>query len=192
MAGQSTEVILAQEQGVIRRGVGAKKALEGEFGMGELEGTLVLTNRRLLFVCGNEEEEELPGPTGFNPLGKITIFFSDVEDLQSVPENPQNLSVGLATISSVKGRRGELAKPALEVGWKEGNTVRSFEFVQQLTGKRSKNLNDWAAVIERLRAGKQRIIPLPQAPPVDTLEGKIMRVMGDMQEKGEFVIEGEL
>jgi len=192
LAGQSDEVILAQEQGVIRRGVGAKKALEGDFGVGEVEGTLVLTNQRLLFVCGNEEEVELPEPTGFNPFGKVTVLFSDVEDLRSVPENPRNLSIDIAAISSLKGRRGELAKPALEVGWREGGSARSFEFIQQLTGKRARNLNDWAAVIERLKAGKQQVVRLPPSPSLDTLEGKVMSVMGDMQEKGEFEIEGEV
>jgi hypothetical protein len=55
-----TEMILAEEQGAVMRPAGVKEEIEAEFGAHEREGTLVLTNRRLIFVCTNEEEEDLP------------------------------------------------------------------------------------------------------------------------------------
>ena len=54
----AAEVMLAQEQGVRMRGVGERKEIEGGFG-GELEGTLVLTNHRLIFVCTNEQKDNV-------------------------------------------------------------------------------------------------------------------------------------
>ncbi len=74
-----TKSCLAQEQGVVMRQAGTAKELEGQLG-GELEGTLLLTNRRLLFVCTNEKEDDLP--TG---IGKMHMVYSDVGDLVIYP-----------------------------------------------------------------------------------------------------------
>jgi hypothetical protein len=46
-------------------------------------------------------------------------------------------------------------------------------------------------VIERLKTGKQKLIQLPKSPGPDTLDGKIMRVLADMQRKGIFEIAKE-
>jgi len=183
---QPEEVILAQEQAV-SRGTGEKEP-EGGFGAGLLEGTLILTNKRLIFVTLAEAEEDLSEPTDFNPFGKLKLFYSDAEDLKSIPADPDNLIVPLISVTSVKGHRGYGAKPKLEVKWLEGRRERSTEFSQRLTGKRSRNLDDWARTIERLRKGKLSWISLPRAPGLDTLEGQVLRVLSDSQEKGILTI----
>src|SRR3989441_7344852 len=183
---QPAEVILAQEQAV-SRGSGEKEPEEG-FGAGLLEGTLILTNKRLIFVTLAEAEEDLSEPTDFNPFGKLKLFYSDAEDLKSIPADPDNLVVPLTSVTSVKGHRGNGAKPKLEVKWLEGRRERSTEFSQRLTGKRSRNLDDWARTLERLRKGKLSLISLPKAPGLDTLEGQVLRVLSDSQEKGILTI----
>ena len=183
---QPQEVILAQEQAV-DRGSGAKEP-EGGFGAGLMEGTLVLTNKRLVFVTTGEAEEDLSEPNAFNPFGKLKLFYSDAEDLKSIPADPDNLIVPLALVTSIKGHKGNGAKPKLEVKWLEGKRERTTEFSQRLSGKRRKNLDDWARTIERLRKGKQPLVSLPKAPGLDTLEGQVLRVLSDSQEKGILTI----
>jgi len=184
---QPGEVILTQEQSV-DRGSGGKEQ-EGGFGAGLMEGTLVLTNKRLVFVTMGETEEDLSEPTDFNPFGKLKLFYSDAEDLKSIPADPDNLIVPLTSITSIKGQRGNGAKPKLEVKWLDGRRERRVEFSQRLTGKRTRNLDDWARTVEKLRKGKQPLISLPKAPGIDTLQGQVLRVLSDSQEKGILAIE---
>ena len=186
LSSQPEEVILAQEQAV-SRGSGEKEQ-EGGFGAGLMEGTLILTTKRLVFVTLAEAEEDLSEPTASNPFGKLKLFYSDAEDLKSIPADPDNLIVPLTSVTSVKGHRGNGAKPKLEIKWLEGRRERSTEFSQRLTGKRSRNLDDWARTIERLRKGKQPLVSLPKAPGLDTLEGQVLRVLSDSQEKGILTI----
>jgi hypothetical protein len=183
------ETILAQEQAVIRRGLGSAKAVEGTLGIGEREGTLVLTNRRLIFACGAEKEEDIPVGTGYPRA--IRLIFSEVEDLSSIPPDPENLFIPIPSIVSVEGHKGERLMNRLVVKWRDGEE-KSSEFIQEITGKRSKNLSDWAPVIEKLKRGQQKMVPFPKVPGVETLEGKIMRVLGDMQEKGLITIEDQV
>src|SRR5207245_4847526 len=172
---QPEEVILAQEQAV-SRGSGEKEQ-EGGFGAGLMEGTLILTTKRLVFVTLAEAEEDLSEPNDFNPFGNLKLFYSDAEDLKSIPADPDNLIVPLISVTSVKGHRGNGAKPKLEIKWLEGRRERSTEFSQRLTGKRSRNLDDWARTMERLRKGKLSLVSLPEAPGLDTLEGQVLRVL---------------
>jgi hypothetical protein len=184
---QDEEVMLAQEQGVIMRDAGGKKELEGGLG-GELEGTVLLTNRRLIFVCTNEKEDKL------RPMrGLMRLVYSDVEDLKSIPETQGNLFIELSSIDSVKGHAGRIERPSLEVRWRDDGTERGRVFIERLSGRsRRRNLNDWAAIIQRLKAGHQKLIQLPKAPAVESLDGKIMIVLADMQKKGVFEIQEEV
>jgi hypothetical protein len=116
------------------------------------------------------------------------LLYSEVEDLDSIPNQPPNVFIPLVT-ASVKGHKGELGRPSLEVSWKDQTGSHSLVFTETLTGRRNRNLNDWAQVIENLKAGKQKLISTPPAPSVDTLKGKIMHVLSDMQEKGVLSIE---
>jgi hypothetical protein len=179
-----TEVILAQEQGATIREGGKGRELQAEFGVGAREGTLVLTNKRLIFVCTNERGEDLP--IGF--YGDHLLLYSEVEDLDSILGQPPNIFIPLAA-ASVKGHKGELGRPSLEVSWKDQSGSHDLVFTETLIGRRNRNLNDWAPVMENLKAGKQKLLSIPPLPPIDTLKGKIMHVLSDMQEKGVFSIE---
>lgn len=187
---EPAEVMLAQEEGVIRRGPGARKGVEAAFGMGgETEGTLVLTNTRLVYVHGNASEVDLE----IGAFSKKRLFFSDIEDLGSMAMDSSSLDIPLASIATVLGRKEPGIAPKLQVKWSDHGVARSAEFVQQLTGpSRRKNLNDWASVVNRLRAGKLKVASLPPSPDPDSLQGRILGVLGDMQEKGLFVIEKEV
>jgi hypothetical protein len=183
MENTADEVMLAQEQGVRMRKSGERQELEGGLGT-ELEGTLVLTNRRLIFVCTNEREDNLK---------LMRLVYSDVDDLTSIPLGKSNVFISLSSINSVKGHAGHIERPSLEVNWQDGDEKRGRVFVERLSGRgRRRNLNDWASVIERLKAGNQKIVQPPRAPSIDTLDGKIMRVLADMQRKGTFEIEQEV
>ena len=181
------EVILAEEQGAFIRQAGVKEEIEAEFGVHEREGTLVLTDRRLMFICTNEEEEDLP--FSMVPTLGVRLLFSDVEDLDQVPLRPPNLFIQLGSISGARGHRGELGRPSLEIEWQDGDRRRAAVFTETLTGRRRRNLNDWAPIIQNLKAGNQKLVNVPRPPSPDSLDGKIVHVLSDMQEKGVFMIE---
>jgi hypothetical protein len=187
----SPEVMLAQEQAVIRRAPGVRKEVEAAFGAGgETEGTLVLTDRRLVFVHGNEKEEDLE----VGAWSAKRLYFSDVESLDSMPMDAESVVIEIPRIVKVVGHRLEAVAPKLEVRWTdERGRSQATEFVQQVTGgSRKKNLNDWARVVDKLRAKQLRIPPLAPVPGGDTLEGRILKVLGDMQDKGALSIEEEV
>jgi hypothetical protein len=191
MQNYSDESILAQEQAVIMRGLGVTKELEAEVGLGETEGTLVLTNKRLIFVCTNEKEEDVH--IGYTPLMPTAhLLFSDVEDLSEIPDDPRNTFIPISSVTSAVGLKGRLAKPKLEVRWTDGIQEKGAEFSEVLTGKRKRNLNDLGDIIQRLKRGELKIVSIPKAPPIDTVEGKVVHVLSDMQEKGVFSIEEEV
>jgi hypothetical protein len=189
MSDEHGEVILAQEQGAAMRSGGREKGLEADFGVGTLEGTLILTNKRLIFACTDEREENLPGEAGLNPTGKINLVYAEVEDLESISSGSPNVFVPIESISSMSGHAEGIERPSLSVTWNDAKGTHSVVFTEMLLGRRRRNLNDWARIIESLKAGTQRLIPLPKPPPIDSLEGKITRVLSDMQEKGVFEIE---
>ncbi|MGI0078100.1 MAG: hypothetical protein ACRECH_00565 [Nitrososphaerales archaeon] len=168
------EIILAQEQSVI-----AKSGFEKQ-----VEGTLILTNQRLIFVGATEEEDVRSG------VGTESLRFSDVNSLDSIPKSQYNLYIPLTQIDFEKGRH--IGHPSLRVRWKDDSGERQEEFVEELTG-RKKNLNDWAAVIDKIKSGALKPdAPKTTAPEKDTLEGQILYVLGDMQEKGSLQIEEQV
>ena len=169
---------------------GEKKELEGGLG-GELEGTLILTNHRLIFVYSDEREEDVKMTRRPTPF-VMRLVYADVEDLASIPVTGGNLFIELSTIDSVKGHTGHFERPSLEVKWREDTHEKGRVFIERLAGRsRRRNLNDWAVVIERLKAGSQKLIQLPKPPEVESLDGKIMIILADMQKKGAFEIEQE-
>ena len=178
------EVILAQEQGAEMRAGGASKELKAEFGVGVKEGTLVLTNRRLIFVCTNDKGEDLP--VGF--FAEHLLLYSEVEDLGDIPSRAPNVFISLDS-ASVKGHKGGLGRPSLQVSWKDGGGAHDAVFTETLTGRRKVNLGDWASAIEGIRSGTRTLVSLPPLPPTASLEGKVMHVLADMQEKGVLEIE---
>lgn len=190
LAGEQYETILAQEQGANMRSSGASKELEAEFGVGVREGTLVLTNKRLIFVCTNESGEDLP--IGYS--GEHTLLYSEVEDLQKIPDRLPNIFIPLEA-ATAQGRKEGMGRPSLRVAWKDEGGNHDLTFTETLTGRRKRNLNDWAPVMEKLKNGTQKLNELPKPPSIETLEGKVMHVLADMQEKGlmqiEETVEGE-
>jgi len=191
MATALPETMLAQEQAVICRGPGVRKGVEAAFGMGgETEGTLVLTDRRLIYVHGKEKKEGLR----IGAFSAKRLYFSDVEDLGSLPLDSESIEIPIPKITQVTGHRGEAVAPKLVVKWTdEKGTARSTEFVQQITGgSRRKNLDDWAKVVDKLRSKKLKVALLPQSPGQDTLAGKVLGALGDMQDKGLITIEEEV
>ena len=185
------EVMLAQEQGVIRRGQGIRKGVEAAFGAGgETEGTLVLTERRLVYVHGNEKQEGIR----IGGFSAKRLYFSDIESLDSMDMDAASVEIPISKIVKVAGHHREAIAPKLEVSWTDDKgATRATEFVEQISGaSRRRNLNDWATVIEKLKAKQLRIMALPPAPSGDTLEGRILNILGDMQEKGLMTIESEV
>jgi hypothetical protein len=182
---QDNEIILAQEEDVL-----LKDNVPGK--MKDLAGTLVLTDRRLLFVEANKEEEV---NVGASPVSGryVTVRYSDVEDLNEVPVNPNNLTILLNSIETAKGSEGIFHPPELKVTWKgEGGQLENATFTEELINDRKKDLKDWAKVINGLKSGT--IVPnKPKGamPDSDSLEGKILHILGDMQEKGPMEIEEE-
>ena len=185
----SDEIILAEEEAVISRGVGIIQEAESDLDVGkQSEGNLVLTNRRLVYVHGAEKEVELPVGT----FSKKRLYVSDVEELDSIPWDASNITIPLSSIITVKGHHTPGLAPKLEVRWNDG-VEKKTEFVEQETGSsRRKNLNNWAPGIERLKSGEQKITMLPPPPARESLEGKVLLVLDDMQEKGLLTIQGEV
>jgi hypothetical protein len=185
------EVVLAEEEAVINRGVGLVQEVQTAFDVSgkQTEGTLILTNSRLIYVGGGERQEDLP----LGSLSTISLYYAAVEDLDSIVSGPGNFSIPLGSIASAVGHRRTAMSPKLEVRWEESGIIKSTEFVQRIIGgSRRKNIDDWAAVIDRIRTGTQKIVKLPPPPAANTLPGRILYVLGDMQEKGLFTIESEV
>jgi hypothetical protein len=199
---KSDEMILAQEQSVVSKTSGrGQKA--------DLEGTLVLTNKRVIFVSADQSTEgsaeishdesmgdKLAQETsnlGMSILGgKLRVSYSDVDDLGNIPNDPNNLLVPISTIISISGHKGVIGMPNLKLSWRSsGGQIENGEFQQILTEGRRKNLSDWAPVIERLKDGSLSPRYPDQLPQNDSVEDRIYYVMGDMQTKGDLQIEQE-
>ncbi len=197
-------MIIAQEQDAVNKPIhlGLEK---------EVEGTLILTNKRLIFACGGEKEESLQIEIGKDePLSQKVkdeivnleedlvgtggpLTYSEVEDLKDISPDPGNIFIPILSITSVAGHKGFIGLPKLKVTWEDGDKIKTTEFQEVLSGpSRAKNLSDWAEIIEGLRSENIIIKRLPNPPSKDTLEWKIAYIMGDMQDKGVVEIEEQV
>jgi hypothetical protein len=182
---RDSELILAEEQGVLKRKAGIEKRIEATFGGGdEEEGTLALTKTKLIFVPGRAEEG----------AGMYRVEATDISDANSIPSNLSATNIQLSSISSVVGHRGELGLPSLEVRWRDYSGDKAVVFHQKmLESGRKKNLSDWALVIQKLQSGEISIASPASIPDANSsLEGKVLAVLSDMQEKGVLQIENEV
>ncbi len=131
--------------------------------MKNLVGTLILTDRMLLFVEADKEEEV---NVGISPVSGryATVRYADVEDLSEVSANPNNLSISLSPIQTATGSGGILRPPELKVSWKASSgQLEHAMFSEELINYRKKSLKDWAKVINGLKDGS--IVPKkPSAP----------------------------
>lgn len=190
MSSSSDEQILAQEEAVECRRAGVRGEVEAAFDVSgkETEGTLVLTNSRLLYVVGTREEDL---PVGM--MGRKRTYYTDVEDLRDIPYNAANLTIPISAIDKVVGHHALAMAPKLEVTWLQSGEDQKVEFVQVVSGGSEKrNVNDWANVIEKLKAGEEVIAPAGAAPDEKTLDGQVLLALEDMQEKGLLTLESEL
>ena len=180
---EDTEIILAQEQGVLCR--------HGALGLSsDVQGTLILTNQRLVFASDIGTTQSFAR----DEFGSSApLSYTEVEDLGKLQANERNLFVPLSSIVDVSGHKGIVGRPNLKVSWNGSNGMTTTtEFTQTLIGRdRKKNLNDWADVMKRLKSGA--LVPQPNAniPDKNSLEGRVLYVLGDMQTKGLLQIEEE-
>lgn len=142
----------------------------------------------MIFVRTDEKVDDVP----VGVMSSDRVIYAEVEDIGRIPAGPPNMFIPIASVTLVKGHGGVLEKPGLEVSWDDGGKTRSVVVTQNLIGRRKKTLRDWAPVVEDLKAGRRKLIDIPPAPSIDTLQGKIVRVLSDMQEKGVFEIENEV
>ena len=183
--------MLAQDQGVLSRKPGFEEGVEAEVGVGEVAGTLILTDRRLIFACTDEKEVDLTGENALNPFDRTRFVYAEVEDLAQIPEASPNIFIPLSAVVSVKGEHGGVERATLVVRWASGKGEEGAVFSEELMDKK-KTLKDWAPVIANLKAGTQTLVELPPPPPPETLKGRIVRVLSDFQEKGVLDIEDEV
>lgn len=181
MSALSSEIILAEAQDA-----------SCESGKLEAEGTLVLTNKRLLFVRGNIDEDlKRRGIYGMPHLQRFR--FADIIELSDVPEDPANISINLEQIETEKGSGGIIGAPSLKIKWKESGVEKSCEFAADVSSGGKKSIKDWAHVIDGLKSGRIKpVFPNGELPKRDSLEFKVLSILGDMQEKGVFEIEEEV
>lgn len=156
----------------------------------KVQGTLVLTNKRLIFVPANQQEDFTMN--AIVPRTEARLRFANIDDLNQIPSDPRTVSIPLSSIKSESSHEGIITLPSLKVKWNENGVERKAEFVEEIAGGRKKDLKDWARTIENLKSGKSIIQPMKVPPSEDTLEGKIFEMLGDMQEKGTLQIEEEV
>ena len=201
---QDQEIILAQEQGVINKPthLGIRT---------DLQGTLILTNKRLILACNSNVVESLASNVSSNGsiddkiaresarLGEDVFGesaphrYTDVEDLSNIGSNAKNLFIPISSIVSISGHKGIIGRPNLKVSWNDtSGEVKNTEFQEALTERdRKKNLADWADVIQKLQNGTLSPRKPSSLPQSDSTGGRIYYIMGDMQTKGTFEIEEE-
>ncbi len=85
-----------------------------------------------------------------------------------------------------------MTNPNLKVKYRVESQEKEVEFIQTIIGGRKKNLNDWAQVIEGIKNGKISIKIPSYFPDKNSLEGRIIESLSDLQEKGIFEIESEI
>ena len=175
-----SEIILAQEQSVAHKAGFAK----------EVQGTLILTNKRLIFVAANQEMD-FRVATVLTPGSMEHFRFADVDDLEDIPDYPENLSIPLDEIEIDEGEEHFFENPTLKIKWLEDGTERKAEFIADISNVGRKiDLKDWAKTIDSLKNKTKNIsTPATIPPSTDTLEGKILYILGDMQDKGVLEIE---
>src|SRR5208283_3593871 len=114
----------------------------------------------------------------------------------SSDSSSDNLSIELGSISKATGSKGRIVRhPTLILDFvtktdMNSKQTRTVTFLQEMTGKRKKNLNDWAEIISKVKSGefadriKNEITKMKGQPSLETLEGKVLYILGDLQSKG--------
>ncbi len=174
------EIILAEEQSVVNK-TGFMK---------ETQGTLILTSRRVIFVAANQELD-FRVSTILSSASMEHFRFADVDDLKNIPDSPENLSIPIYEIEIDKGEEHFFENPHLKIKWLDKGSEKKAQFIADIksTGRKV-DLKDWVGVIDSLKAGTLKITyPASPPPNKDTLDGKVLYILGDMQDKGLLEIE---
>ncbi len=146
-----------------------------------LEGTLFLTNRRLVFVAGQEKPED--------------------EDIQKMLDRPDALSIPLDQVVTAAGNRGIL-RQSLNVVWHNPADSPSTTKTEFLQKNRPRNLaeaqnaiNEWVlqiedAAVSEVKTEQEEMVQ--SSPSWDQLDSKVLESLGDMKWKGFFQLERDL
>lgn len=185
------ETILAEERDVILK---SKQS----------DGTLVLTNRQILFIPATQAEgfSVVSSSTyvgaGASSIKSTTLYYTDIKNLGDVSQyetSPDFFTIPIVSVTDIKGRKG-LLHPTLEIRWNsEDMTVRNALFIQRITGKSKRvNLTDWAVAIEKIKSGVKFYPKLPDYSSIDQdqLAQTIVGALSDLQEKGLYEIQQEI
>jgi hypothetical protein len=148
------------------------------------EGTLLLTNRRLVFATGNSVQES---------------------DVKKILQDRNVFAIPLDQIANVSGNRG-LLRPSLNVMWHDppgDPSLTKTEFLQKYRPANIDDLrnaiNEWGPLIERAATSDigeevQSEKPKIEVPKIDDdqLKSRVLEELGDKQWKGFFQIERDL
>ncbi len=153
-----------------------------------LEGTLSLTDNRLIFDLGDEP---------------IDSKMDDAEEINE-SKNEENkgddyrLSIPLESIISVRGKKG-IVRPSLFVVWRKSPTDQKFftEFIQKSKADRKEdNINEWQFAIEEASESKNSTLQQRNLSQYNfynsSLEAKILAILDDSEWTGTFQIKSEL
>jgi len=201
----AAEVILAEEQGASRNlGSLHKKS-----------GTLILTNKRLVFMRGNKEIriEVVPEiwrdivPNIF-PSGLPAILgFAEVYDTAEIPSQMTfpDVSIDLASIISATPERpvdvtSFRRSSRLVVSWNSSIETKIVEFEEHMSGRPRKiNLNDWGDVIMKIKSGYfdnliRELINSRNSSQleVNSIEANVYFLLGDLQSKSTVLLSKEM
>jgi hypothetical protein len=149
------------------------------------EGSLLLTNRRLIFVEGKGSLKD--------------------SELQSVLQENDHFTIPLPQVANVSGKQGFL-RPSLTVAWHptpEDPSSTKTDFLQKYRPQNLEDarngINQWVAVIEQAATSDLDLAPLEmkneeEQPTIDDseLRSRLLEELNDKQWKGFFQIERDL
>ena len=134
-----------------------------------------------------------------------TIYFSEIYDASEIPQDiwlstSGSISFSLEDIDSATSEKRLLHKPTLKVvsNATDNRQPSIAEFQEQITGKRDCQLDEWAPLILKVKSGvlndkihlALRLTSL--YPSVQTLEGKVFYILGDLQRKNAYEISSQI
>ena len=134
-----------------------------------------------------------------------TIYFSEIYDASEIPRDiglstSGSISFSLEDIDSATSEKRLLHKPTLKVvsNATDNRQPSIAEFQEQITGKRDCQLDEWAPLILKVKSGvlndkihlALRLTSL--YPSVQTLEGKVFYILGDLQRKNAYEISSQI
>lgn len=153
-----------------------------------LEGTLLLTNKRLFFYIGREQDD--------SPLDETKeTSFENNKDVDKLSDF--QISIPLASIISARGNK-RIFRPTLSVVSHNSATDQktAFEFIQKNKPNLDEDsINEWKDVIEEESSSKVSAIRRKNSIQYNfynTVEARILAILDDVEWTGLFQIKSEL